>query len=273
VKAVTSRPGHDRPAGGGRPGEHWERLFLLSLAYGVGLLAYLLIEPTQIWLLALLGGITALGVDGLVRAYSQGRLRRLDATALFLVLPVLFAIGGAVFTELVVEGYWAAPVALVMAMGLALLAHAECHSLDAQSPAYGRARLVLHVGCFVTAFLFLAALYSGEVELALWPQAAAAGMVGFLLSIEAFRDVAPQPLRAVALAVAVGAVMGQVAWALHFLPLTANAGVVLLLLAFYLLTGMAQHVLAAQLGPAAMVEFASVASLGMGAVIATHRLL
>ncbi len=273
MKAVTSRPKGDASSAPARGGEHWERLLLLSLAYGVGLLAYLLIEPTQVWLLALLAGLAALGADGLVRAYSRGHLRRLDATAVLVALPVLFAVGGAVFTKLVVEGYWAVPVAPAMALGLGIIVHAECQSLFPHASGYHRARLVLHGACFVTAFLFLAALYSGEIELGLWSQAAAVGMVSFLLAMEAFRDLAPRPLQTMALALAVGAVMGQTAWALHFLPLEANAGVVLLLLSFYLLTGVAQHVLAGQLGPAVVVEFAGVASLGMGAVIAAHRFL
>jgi hypothetical protein len=185
---------------------------------------------------------------------------------------VLFAVGAAVFVELMVEGYWAVPVTLAMAASLGTLVHAQCHSLDHRSSEYLRARIILHSACYVTAFFFLVAILSEQVALGWWSRAAAAGLVSSLLALEALRDAASQPMRAVALALAMGTVMGQATWALTFLPLNASAGVVLLLLCFYVLTGMAQHILAGQLGPVAVLEFAGVASLGMGGVIAVQRL-
>jgi hypothetical protein len=270
VKSVTIRPGPQGQAQ--RPVEHRERVFLLALVYGVGLLAYVLIEPTQVWILAILALLVALGTDGILRAYSRGRLRRLDDTAVQLTLPVLFAVGAAVFVELMVEGYWAVPVTLAMAASLGTIVHAQCHSLDHRSSEYLRARIILHSACYVTAFFFLVAILSEQVALGWWSRAAAAGLVSSLLALEALRDAASQPMRAVALALAMGTVMGQATWALTFLPLNASAGVVLLLLCFYVLTGMVQHILAGQLGPVAVLEFAGVASLGMGGVIAVQRL-
>ncbi len=272
MKGVTSRPGNRRTVTGRPPREYRERLVLASFAYWLGLLAYLLVEPPQTWLLAFLALLVALATDGLIRSYAGQRLRRLDDTVLGLVLPVLFAIGGAVFVELAVDGYWALLASTAVALILGAIIHAECQCHSPQTSAFIRARMVSHIACYLTAFLILATLYSFDVELSLPLQAIGTAVTGTLLSLELLRDASAQTRDNLLLALATGIVMGQVSWTLHLLPLSPHAGVVLLLLTFYLLTGIAHHVLAGAFNMVALAEFAGVASIGTGAIIATHRL-
>ncbi len=76
-----------------------DRLHVMAALFGLGLLAFLAIEPTQNWLLLLLAGLTALGTDGIVRTHPLARTPRLDDTALYLFVPVLFALSLGLFLD------------------------------------------------------------------------------------------------------------------------------------------------------------------------------
>src|SRR4030066_186278 len=81
----------------------------MAALFGAGFTAFLAIEPTQNWLLLLLAGLVALGTDAVVRTHPRARFQRLDDTALFLFVPVLFTLSLGLFLEEVADSYWSVP--------------------------------------------------------------------------------------------------------------------------------------------------------------------
>jgi hypothetical protein len=225
------------------------------------------------WLLVLLAVLAALGTDGIIRSHPQGQFRRPDDTALYLFLPVLFTIAVAVFLEMTVSGYWAIPAGLGMALPIGLVAHAEYHSVDRDRPEYATARLLLNMATYLTAFLFFATIYGRGPELGLPARAVLVGVASLLLAVDVLREEAMDAPRTLIYALAVGALLGQVAWAVHFLPLEAMAAAVLHLLAFYLVVGIMHHYLGERLTLRTASEFWGIASLGMALVVVAHRFL
>ena len=55
-----------------------DRANLLAIVLGVGMVAYVAIEPTQAWLLLLLAGLAALGTDGVLRSHPASPFARPD---------------------------------------------------------------------------------------------------------------------------------------------------------------------------------------------------
>ncbi|HXG41722.1 MAG TPA: hypothetical protein VNL95_03245 [Dehalococcoidia bacterium] len=276
MKAVTEAPYRGGRGGGGSKeghSEHRARVFLLAGAYGLGLLAYLTIEPTQVWLLLLLALVAALGTDGIVRAHPHASFRRLDDTALHLFLPVTYAVASAIFLESVVAGYWSVPAALAMSLPFALLVHAEYVSADQSDEGYHTARVLLNMATYLTAFLFFATLYRQDLDLHLLVRTAAVGVVSLLLAVDVLREEALEAPRTLLYALVVGALVAQAAWGTHFLPLENNAAAVFLLLAFYLVTGLLHQYLGERLNLRTATEFGGIASLGMAAVVVAHRLV
>ncbi len=238
-----------------------DRIHVMAALFGIGLTGFLAIEPTQNWLLLLLSGLAALGTDGIVRTHPRARFHRLDDTALFLFVPVLFTLALGLFLEEVADGYWTLGAGLVAAIPFWAILHAEYTSVDRRSPSYQSARLVLNVATYVIAFLFFATIY--DFDLGLLTASFAAGIVSLLLAIEVLREEAMDTSRTLLYALAIGFLLAEAAWATHFLPLEPAPAAVFLLLALYLMTGMMHNYLADRLNLRTAGEFTAVALMGL----------
>ena len=235
---------------------------------GVGLTAFLAIEPTQNWLLLLLSGLAALGTDGIVRTHPRARFTRLDDTALFLFVPALFTLSSGLFLEEVASGYWTLGAGLLSAVPFWAIVHAEYTSVDRRSRSYHGARLVLNVATYVIAFLFFATIY--DFDLGLLTGSFAAGTVSLLLAIEVLREEAMDTTRTLLYALAIGVLLAEAAWAVYFLPLEGGMAALFLLLAFYLMTGLMHNYLADRLNLKTAGEFSAVAVAGLLIVSLSH---
>jgi len=245
-----------------------DRVHALAGVLALGLTAYLAIEPTQNWLLLLLSGLAALGADGVVRTHPKARFHRLDDTALFLFVPVLFTLGLGLFLEEVARGHWTIAVGLASVAPYWLILRAEYESVDRQSEGYHYHRLILNIATYVIAFLFFATIYDFELSLA--SSALAAGIISLVLAIEVLREEAMDTPRTVTYAIAIGVLLAETAWATHFLPLEGSAAAVFLLLAFYLMTGLMHSYLAGRLNLRTAGEFTAVALAGLLIVTVSH---
>lgn len=247
-----------------------DRVQVMAAAFGIGLAAFLAIEPTQNWLLLLLAVLAALASDGIVRSHPKGRFQRLDDTALYLFVPVLFTLAAGLFLEEIAKGYWAAPAGLLMAVPFGFALQAEYHSVYPEATAYQTGRLVLNVITYATAFLFFAAIY--EFELGLVIAIFAVSVVSFLLAIEVLREEAMETPRTLLYAGAIGLLLAEATWSLHFLPLRDTVAAVFLLLAFYLLSGLMHNYLGQRLNLRTASEFAVMAALGLIIIVVSHNL-
>jgi hypothetical protein len=246
-----------------------DRLYLMAAAFGIGVAAFLAIEPTQNWLLLLITLLVGLGTDGIIRTHPKAAFHRLDDSALYLFLPVLFTLSAGLFLEEAATGYWTVPTGLLTAVPFGYILQAEYNSVDRKAPTYPTARLILNLATYVTAFLFYAAIY--DFELALLPSAFGVGMVSLLLAVEVLREEALETPRTLIYATAIGALLAETAWAIHFLPLVEPAAAMFLLLGFYLATGLIHSHLGQRLNLFTAGEFAAMTALGLAIVILSHN--
>jgi hypothetical protein len=242
-------------------GGHVDAIHLMAVLFAIGLTVYLAIEPTQGWLLLLLAGLAALGTDGIIRTHPRARRQRLDDMALYLIVPVLFTLSVGLFLEEAAEGFWTLPAGLLIGVPFWAILYSEYVSVDRRAPHYQSARLILNVATYVTAFLFFATIY--DFDLGLLSAAFATGIVSLLLAIEVLREEALDVSRMLLYALAIGLVLSEGAWAIHFLPLEAGIAAVSLLLAFYLMTGLMHNHLARRLDIRTAGEFTGIAMIGL----------
>jgi hypothetical protein len=245
-----------------------DRVHAIAAVFGIGLAAFLAIEPTQNWLLLLLAGLVALGTDAVVRTHPRARFQRLDDTALFLFVPVLFTLSLGLFLEEVADSYWSVPAGLAAAVPFGIVLQAEYNSVDRRLRAYGGARLILNIATYVIAFLFYATIYDFELSVA--AITFAAGVVSLLLAIEILREEALETPRTLLYAIAIGVLLSEAAVAMHFLPLEGALAAVFLLLAFYLMTGLMHNYLGDRLSLRTAAEFCGIALLGLLIVVISH---
>ena len=240
----------------------------MAAMFAAGFTAFLAIEPTQNWLLLLLASLVALGTDAIVRTHPRAPFTRLDDTALYLFVPVLFTLSLGLFLEEVAEGYWSLLAGVGAAIPFAIVLQAEYSSVDRRAPAYGGARLVLNIATYVMAFLFYATIY--DFDLGLPAVMFAAGVVSLLLAVEILREEALETPRTLLYAVATGVLLAEAALAIHFLPLEGALAAVFLLLAFYLMTGLMHNYLGDRLSMRTASEFSGIALLGLLIIIISH---
>jgi hypothetical protein len=242
-----------------------DRANLLAILLGVGMAFYLAIEPTQPWLLLLVAGLAALGTDGVLRSHPASPFARPDDTAVFLFLPALLALGGGLFLEDIVSGYWSLGVSLATIPAFAAVLYSQYLSVDARSPAYAAARLVANIAAYVTAFAFFAVVY--EFGVGLLATAFCVGLVSLLLSLELLREVELGVRPTLLYATAIAMLLAEATWSLHFLPLESFLAAAFLLLCLYVATGVVQNHLLRQLDMATAAEFAVVAVVGLAIVV------
>jgi len=252
-----------------------DRANLLAIVLGVGMAFYLAIEPTQEWLLLVLAGLAALGMDGVLRSHPSSPFARLDDTASFLFLPALLTLGGGLFLEDVVSGYWSVPVGALTTIGFAAVLNGQYLSVDGRWPVYPTARLVVSICVYVAAFALFSVVY--EFDVGLLGAAFSVGLVSLILSLEILREATPvgatpQARTTIVYTGAIGLFLAQLTWAVHFVPLEGFLAAAFLLLAFYVASGVAQNYLLRQLDLATAGEFAAVAAVGLGIVVVAHAI-
>lgn len=238
-----------------------DSLYALAVVLALGMTAFLAMEPTPNWLLLLLSGLAGLGTNHIVWTHPKARFKRLDDTALFLFVPTLFTLGLGLFLKEVAGGDWTIAAGLASVALFWAILWAEYESVDDSGPSCQRARLVLNLMTYVTAFLFFATIY--DFKLSLLETAFAAGIVSLLLAIEVLREEAIDTLHTILYALAIGMLLAEAAWATHFLPLEGSAAAVFLLLALYLMTGMMHNYLGDRLNLRTAGEFIAVALVGL----------
>ncbi|HZP26950.1 MAG TPA: hypothetical protein VFB90_07890 [Dehalococcoidia bacterium] len=243
----------------------------MSLVFGLGMAAFLAIEPTQEWLLLLLSGLVALGAEGIIRTHPQSRDFELDDVVLHIFAPTVFTIVIGLFLEDFATGYAAVPAGVLMAIPFGAILNAEYHSINHRSPLYHAAHLMLNTTAYVTAFLFFVTVYDFEISLS--KTVAAVGIVSFILAIEILREETYDLGQLLVFSAVVGLLAAQTAVAIYFLPFTGGASAVFLLLGFYSITGILHHYLIDDTGLPTIAEFAAISLAGLGMIAASRSFL
>ncbi len=245
-----------------------DRITLMSLVLGIGMAAFVAIEPTQDWLLLLLAALAAMGAEGIIRTHPQARHFRIDAIALYVFTPTIFTLTAGLFLEDFAGGIWAAPAGFATALPFGAILNAEYHSINHRSPNYHAAHLVLNTAAYVTAFLFFVTAY--DFELDLWKTVTSAGLVSMLLAADVLREETRDLRQLLTFSGVVGLLVGQTALALYFLPVEEGTSALFLLLGFYSLTGLLHHYLIDDFTALTIAEFGAISLAGIGMIVITQ---
>jgi hypothetical protein len=233
------------------------------------LTGFFVLTGTWIAILAL-GLLAALGTDGVLRTHPLGRLRGPYAAASQVLLPTAFAVAAALFFRWVSTGYWGVAGTLLSGLLFAVVVYASYFSLDAQIVDGGLGRSVL-IGAAYTGFFALIAVYYA-FDLSLPAAALVAGVAGAVFSVEVFREAELDPADLLIVSLASGYLIAQVRWASGFVRLEGVLAALLLLLVFYIGTGLLLARTLRRLDQRVAVEFAVVGVAGL-AVVLIGRLL
>ncbi len=206
----------------------------------------------------------AFATDGLVRshpAWGGGPL----ASLVYTILPALGVLGAALFIDHAIEGYARPILAFIAALTVGAVALGEYQTVDVRSSRYGPFRLVMAVATYVVAFSFYTVLFTRNDPLPL--ASLAVGAVSMLLALELLRESRLTGPSSLLVSIAIGASLAELRLALYYFPLDGLLAGALLIIAFYLATGIVHHLLDHDLEWSTAAEYAVVTIVASGAVI------
>jgi hypothetical protein len=226
----------------------------------------LTIQLSQNWLAAaLLASMACVGTASIMRLHPLSQGRELPDAFPFLILPSLATLLAAILLSRTPDRIYALGGLAVMGVLLPLIITAEYRTVDPNAPGYRTARLGLNFIAYLIALVLFALIHESEAHELL---SAATALVGSsLLALDLLHG-AQQGLRRTSLyALIVGLVMGEIVWALSYSNMNSLTAGILLLLIFYLITGLARQGLLKLLNRRILIEFAVVALIGLALVL------
>lgn len=204
-------------------------------------------------LVVLVAGLAAMGARYILAAHPDAPDRLPRPLYFSWVLPGLLGGMAAYLVELAPnEAIWAGGLLLSMlVIGLAVAA--EFAALSPRHPAATRARLGLNILAYLSALLFFYLIYRTRARSLI--TATEVTLVAFLIALDLLGVAETRAVRVVLYAAIIGLVVGEATWALNYWRLDNWTASLLLLLLFYLATGIAQQYLLDRLKPAVLLEF------------------
>jgi hypothetical protein len=127
-------------------------------------------------------------------------------------------------------------------------------TVESGQPGFRRARFILDALVYGSALLLFLFVYQTRTRSLL--SGSLVALTATLLAVEILRSIVKQRRTVLSYAMIIGAILGQVTWALNYWVLPGLTGGLLLLLIFYLLVGIAQQGLQNRLTQRVLIEFA-----------------
>lgn len=243
------------------------------LRYGVvlglvaaGLLLSPGLEAPRSWaLLGLTVVASGFGAHLLVRSHQGYRYYLRQPAAYFdWITPACLTLGGALFTLQFLGGPFTWAGMLATGAGVALVLYCQYLLATPGAAPPLQARLIVHWAIYLAAFLlFVAILNSGLGPLS--GTLILGGMSG-LLALELFREGRERPWREGLYALVLAVLVTELSWALQYLPLGRIITGLILLLGFYLLSGLMRHHLQGRLSLWVGLEFLLVTAVALAAL-------
>jgi hypothetical protein len=214
---------------------------------------------------ALLVGITCAGTDSIVRSHPVAR--RIEARYSFVTwtlpgLTVLLAV--ALLPQ--------APTQLYQVIGflatgliLILIISAEYNTVDVTDRRYLIARLSLNAWAYLVALVLFVLIYSAKARSLV--SATGVTLVSTLLALEFLRSAGRSFGRTALYAAVAGLCTGEIIWAMNYWRISGITGGLILLLGFYVFTGLANQQLQGRLSRRVLVEYALVALVGLAVLL------
>jgi len=239
----------------------------------------LTIRLSQNWVVAaLLAGMACSGTASVVRLHPLSR--REKRTFVSCILPSLAVLLAAILLPRTPNRIYNLGGLAVMGILLPLIIIAEYRIIDPAAPDHRAIRLGLNFIAYLLALVLFALIHDSKVDTSPEPctelcrsistgfLSATAAMVGSsLLALDLLYG-AQQSLRQTGLyALIVGLVMGEIAWTLSYWQVNSLTAGILLLLIFYIVTGLARQGLSGLLSRRILIEFALVALIGLALLL------
>ncbi|MBM4464532.1 MAG: hypothetical protein FJ014_03010 [Chloroflexi bacterium] len=226
----------------------------------------LTIRFSQNWLVAaLLAGMACSGTASIVRLHPLSREGKLPPTFVSCILPGLATLVAAIILPRAPDRIYTLGGLAVMGILLPLLIAAEYYTIDPAATGSRTTRLGLNFIAYLLALALFALVHESKAPHLLIVAAALAG--SSLLALDVLHG-AQQSFRRTGLyALIVGLVMGEIVWALGYSQVNSLTAGILLLLIFYLITGLARQGLLKLLDRRILIEFAVVALIGLALLL------
>ncbi len=214
---------------------------------------------------ALLVGITCAGTDAIVRSHPTAQ--RIEARHSFVTwtLPALTVLLATVLLP-------RSPTLLYRLIGyvltgliLILAISAEYHTVDPTDRHYLAARLGLNAWAYLLALVIFILIYSAKARSLI--SATGVTLVSTLLALEFLRSAGRGFGRTALYALIAGLSTGEIIWAMNYWRVRGITGGLILLLGFYVATGLANQQLQGRLTRRVLVEYAVVALVGLAVLL------
>jgi hypothetical protein len=221
------------------------------------------------WLMAiLLASLACTGTDALVRTHPRAQELGLSYTFVYWILPGLLGLAAArLLSQAPTRLLWVAGLAATGLLFVVLLT-AEYTTVDPLAPVYPQARLFLNVIAYALAFVVFILIYQTRGRSLV--TATALLVASFALALDLLWSAGAEPGHTTMLASVVGLILGESSWAMNYWQIsTWSAGIVLMLI-FYVMTGLASQHLQGKLSRRVLAEFFVVAVIGLGVLMVFH---
>lgn len=188
----------------------------------------------------------------------------------YILVPMALTAGGALVTQQLLMGAYR-PLGMVIASG-GVLVLSYCQRLLARrrDGTPHAARLVTHLSVYLAAFLLFVALEG--LPLRPLVRAIFVGSISGLLSFELLRDALEDFGKTSLYGITITLVLSELSWALDYLPLSHLLTSLLLLLAYYLVSGIAHNYLLRQLSRGVALEFLGVTAVSLAMIFGFQAL-
>ena len=210
---------------------------------------------------ALLIGITCSGTETIVRSHPA--VRRIQAHYSFVTwtLPALTTLLVTVLLPQISGQVYRIAAYVIAGLLLILVISAEYYTLDPTDKRYVAARLSLNAWAYVLALGVFVLVYSAKARSLL--SATGITVVSTLLALELLRGAGRSFGRTALYALIAGLCTGEIIWAMNYWRIGGLTGGLILLLGFYVVTGLANQQLQGKLTRRVLVEYGVVALVGL----------
>jgi hypothetical protein len=226
----------------------------------------LTIRITQTALMAtLVLGIACAGTDTIVRSHPAAQ--RIEARYSFVTwtLPGLTALLAAVLLPQAPSRLYQLAGFAVTGLILVLVVSAEYYTVDPTDSRYRIARLGLNAWAYLVALALFILIYSAKARSLV--SATGITLVSSLLALEFLRSAGRGFRRTALYAAIAGLGTGEILWAMNYWRISGVTGGLILLLGFYVTTGLANQQLQGRLTRRVLIEYGVVALVGLAVLL------
>jgi Protein of unknown function (DUF5656) len=226
----------------------------------------LTISITQTALIAaLLVGITCAGTDAIVRSHPTAQRTEVRYSFVTWTLPALTVLLSTVLLPQAPTHFYQLAGYILTGLILILVISAEYYTVDPTDSRYLIARLSLNGWAYLLALILFILIYSAKARSLI--SATVVALVSTLLALEFLRSAGRGFSRTALYAAIAGLCTGEIVWAMNYWRISGVTGGLILLLGFYVATGLANQQLQGRLGRRVLVEYAAVALVGLAVLL------